>query len=126
MTTPSNLWDDRRGRQRQGRNGGEQRLSRIRARRMSRRFADVGVGIPAARLREISAGAPFVSDEFVDLNFALTAIDIKRQQRRTKLKRTKSRAIRCLIVAGLILAALNLLLCMAFVFVSLALHESPF
>lgn len=93
---------------------------------MSRRFADVGVGIPAARLREISAGAPFVSDEFVDLNFALAAIDIKRQERDAKLKRTKRRAIRCLIVAGLVLAALNLLLCMAFVFASLALHEPPF
>lgn len=126
MTTPSNLWDDRRGKHPQRRNGGSQRLSRRRARRMSRRFADVGVGIPAARLREISAGAPFASDEFVDVNFALAATEIKHQQRRTKLKHTKRRAIRCLIVAGLVLAALNLLLCMAFVFVSLALHESPF
>ncbi|MBV9319606.1 MAG: hypothetical protein JO106_06795 [Mycobacterium sp.] len=91
---------------------------------MSRRFAEVGVGIPAARLQQIAAGAPFASDELVDVNFALCATEIKRQERRAKLKRSQRRATQWLIVAGLVLAALNLLLCMAYVFISLALHES--
>ena len=91
---------------------------------MSRRFADVGVGIPAARLQQLAAGAPFASDELVDVNFALCATEIKRQERRAKWKRSQRRATQWLIVAGLVLAALNLLLCMAYVFISLALHES--
>jgi hypothetical protein len=102
----------------------EQSLSRRRARRMSRRFAGVGVGIPPARLQQIAAGAPFGSDELFDVRFALCATELKRQERRARLERCRRRAVHCLIVAGLILAALNLLLCMAYVFVSLALHES--
>ncbi|MGH3563147.1 MAG: hypothetical protein ACRDTN_15530 [Mycobacterium sp.] len=92
---------------------------------MSRRFDGVGVRIPAARLREITAGAPFASDELVDVNFALAATEIKREQRLARVKRTQRRAIRWLIVAGLVLAALNLLICMGYIFISLALHESP-
>lgn len=91
---------------------------------MSRRFAGVGVGIPAMRLQQIAAGAPFSSHELVDVNFALCVTEIQRDERRAKWKRGRRRATQWLIVAGLILAALNLLLCMAYVFVSLALHES--
>jgi hypothetical protein len=92
---------------------------------MSRRFAGVGVKIPAARLREITAGAPFASDEEVDVNFALAATAIKHEQRLARLKRTQRRAISWLIIAGLVLAALNLLICMGYGFITLALHESP-
>ncbi|HYB39350.1 MAG TPA: hypothetical protein VEF72_28925 [Mycobacterium sp.] len=93
---------------------------------MSRRFAGVGVGIPAARLQKIAAGAPAESNELVDVNFALAATEIKREERRAKLKRSQRRGIRWLMVAGLVLVALNLLLCMAYAFVSMALHEWPF
>lgn len=92
---------------------------------MSRRFADVGVGIPAARLREIAAGAPSASDELVNINFALAATEIKREERIAKFKRRRRRAIYWLLVAGMVLAALNLLFCMTYVFVILALHDSP-
>ena len=91
---------------------------------MSRRFAGVGVGVAPARLQQIAAGAPFASDELFDVRFALCATELKRQERRAQWERGKRRLVHCLIVAGLILAALNLLLCMAYVFVSLALHES--
>jgi hypothetical protein len=92
---------------------------------MSRHFADVGVTIPAARLRAITAGAPFASDEFVDVNFALAATEMKREQRLARVRRSRRRAARWLLVAGLFLAALNLLVCMAYTFVRLALHEPP-
>lgn len=91
---------------------------------MSRRFADVGVGIPAARLQQIAAGAPFGSEELVDVKFALWAAELKRRERRAQLRRAQRRVVRWLIIGGLVVAALNLLLCMAYVFVSLALHES--
>lgn len=93
---------------------------------MSRRFADVGVCIPAARLREITAGAPFRCNESVDVNFALAATEIKREQRLARARRARYRAIHALIVAGLVLAALNLLICIGYAFISLALHERPF
>jgi hypothetical protein len=91
---------------------------------MSRLFADVGVDISPARLQQIAAGAPFGSDELFDVRFALCATELKRQDRRTIFERGRRRVVHCLIVAALIVAALNLLLCMAYVFVSLALHES--
>ena len=102
----------------------DQSLSRRRARQISRRFAGVGVGIAPVRLQQIAAGAPFASDELFDVRFALCATEFKREERHAKFERARRRVVHCLIVAGLILAALNLLLCMAYVFVSLALHES--
>lgn len=92
---------------------------------MSRRFAGVGVVIPAARLREIAAGAPLVSDESVNLQFALAATEMKREDRVAKFKCRQRRAIYLLVVAGMVLAALNLLFCMTYVFIVLALHDSP-
>ena len=124
MATSSTPWRKDRGRRPQQFYASDRSLSRRRARRMSRQFADVGVGIPAARLRQIAAGAPFGSDELVNVNFALCATELKRQERRAMRKRRQQHMIHWLIVAGLVLAALNLLLCMAYVFVSLALHQS--
>jgi hypothetical protein len=93
---------------------------------MSRRFAEVGVGIPAVRLQAIAAGAPAASSELVGVQFALAASQIQREERLARFHRARRRGIQCLLVAGLILAALNLLLCMAYVFISLVLHEPPF
>ncbi|ORW67375.1 hypothetical protein AWC24_10530 [Mycolicibacter senuensis] len=90
---------------------------------MSRRFAGVGVQIPAARLREMMAGAPPAAAESVDYTFALAATALQREQRLARAQRNRRRLVRALIVAGLVLAALNLLICMGYLFISLALHE---
>jgi len=90
---------------------------------MSRRFAEVGVQIPAARLREMTAGAPLGSAESIDYMFALTATAMQREQRLARAQRNRRRLVHVLIVGGLMLAALNLLICMGYLFISLALHE---
>lgn len=90
---------------------------------MSRRFAGVGVRIPAARLREMAAGAPLASAEWVDYAFALAATALKDEQRLARVQRNRRRLMHAVIVAGLMLAALNLLVCLGYVFISLALHE---
>lgn len=126
MTTPSNLWwGDEWGKVPHRLHARGQVLSRWRARRISRSFAGVGVGIPARRLREIAAGLPIASDEVTDVNFALVAARIKHDERLAKLKRSRRRGVRWLMVGGMVLVALNLLLCMAYV-LSLAMHASAF
>jgi hypothetical protein len=101
-------------------------LTRGQARRLSRHFGDVGVLIPAARLRQISAGARAEEDELTDVSFAIAATEIQREERLAKLKRSQRRLVRWLIVAGLVLLLLNALLCMAYVFFSMALHAYPY
>jgi hypothetical protein len=126
MTTPSNLWwADEWGKVPRRLQTRGQVLSRRQARRMSRSFAGVGVGIPARRLREIAAGLPIASDELTDVNFAFVAAQIKRDGRVAKFKRSRRRGIRWLMVGGMALVAMNLLLCMAYV-LSLAMHASAF
>lgn len=93
------------------------------ARRMSRRFADVGVHIPAARLREMVAGGPSASDESVDVAFAFVATEIRREQRLARARRTRRHAVHALVVASLVIATLNVLVCMGYVLFSLVLHE---
>jgi hypothetical protein len=100
-------------------------LSRGNARRMRRRFAGVGVAIPARRLREIAAGAPAADDELTDVGFALAATEFIREQRHASFERTQRRCMQWLIVAGMILVALNLLVCMAYAFFSLTQHSLP-
>ena len=101
-------------------------LTRGQARRMSRRFGDVGVVIPATRLRQISAGGRAGEAELTDVSFAIAATEIQREERLAKLKRNQRRLVRWLIVAGLVLLLLNALLCMAYVFFSMALHAYPY
>jgi hypothetical protein len=101
-------------------------LTRGQARRMSRRFEDVGVVIPAIRLRQISAGARAGEAELTDVTFAIAATEIQREERLAKLKRNQRRLVRWLMVAGLVLLLLNALLCMAYVFFSMALHAYPY
>lgn len=125
MTISSDPWGNRSARTSHGFQVRDQVLSRRRARRMSRRFAGVGVGISATRLQEIAAGAPFVPDELMDFNFALAATGIEQEVRLAKSKRRRRQVIHWLIVTGMVLAALNLLLCMTYLFVILALHEAP-
>lgn len=92
---------------------------------MSRSFAHVGVTIPAARLREIMAGASSGFDESVDVNFALAATGIKRAERAARVRRTRQRAVHWLVIAGLVIAALNLLICVGYGVLTLALHQPP-
>ncbi|BBY35579.1 hypothetical protein BST33_04245 [Mycolicibacter minnesotensis] len=91
--------------------------------RMSRRFAGVGVHIPPARLRQMAVGAPLASAESVDYAFALAATQFKQQQRLARARRNRQRLVHALVVAGLVLAALNLLICMGYLVISLALRD---
>ena len=105
---------------------GDRSLNRRQVRRLSRRFAGVGVPIPAARLHEIASGGPASEDELVDVNFALAATQMLGEERRAKRGRAQRRCVHWLIVAGSILVALNLLLCLGLAFFVLAQHSSPF
>ena len=101
-------------------------LTRRQARRLSRRFDDVGVAIPPIRLQQIAAGATAADEEWTDVRFALTATELLREERLAKLKRRRRRIVRWLIVAGLVLLMLNSLLTMAYLVFSLALLPSPY
>ena len=101
-------------------------LGRRRALLMSRRFAGVGVGIPAARLREIASGAPIDADEWVDVIFGLTACEFKRRERLAKFARGRRRGTHWLIVAGMVLVGLNVLVCIACTVFMLVQHASPY
>jgi hypothetical protein len=85
---------------------------------MSRRFADVGVGISPTRLREIMAGSPFADAESFDVNFAIAATALQREERVARFMRMRRRAVQWLIFAGMVLVSLHLLICMAYAFVS--------
>ena len=100
-------------------------LTRGEARRLSRRFEGVGVAIPATRLRQIAAGACARDDEMLGVSFAIAATEIQHEQRLAKLKRSRRRVVHALIVAGLVVLLLNSLLCMAYLFYSVALHTYP-
>jgi hypothetical protein len=126
MTTPSNLWGDGWGMPPHRMHARDHLLSRRQARRLSRRFAGVGVGIPAARLQEIAAGAPVSDNELTDVNFALTATEIKREERHAKFVRSQHRVVHWLIVAGLVLVVVNFLLCVAYLLFSLVQYGPPF
>lgn len=101
-------------------------LTRARARRISRSFARVGVGIPALRLQAIAAGAPVAAGELTDFAFALVATETEREGRRAKLRQGRRRGIRWLISIGVTLAGLGVLSCVFLAIVSLALHTSPY
>lgn len=121
MAAPSNVWD-----------GGfdsltrEHGLGRRRARRISRRFSRVGVDISPARLRAIAAGTAATSDELADVRFAVVATETRREQRHAQVARAKRRAIYSLVVAALVLTALNVLASGVYLMLSLLLHQSPF
>ncbi|MBU9762629.1 hypothetical protein FR943_02015 [Mycobacterium sp. TNTM28] len=103
----------------------DHRLSRRQARRMSRRFAGVGVGIAAARLREISAGAPAAESELTDVEFAFVAGEFMDDERHAKHKRGKQRFTSWFVVAAMTLVVLGSLLCTVVLLLSLMLRTSP-
>ena len=109
VTTASNAWGDEWG----------MCLGRRQARRLSRRFAQVGVDTEPQRLQQLVAGAPFPDNEVTDVHFALIATQIKRDERAAKFERLQRRGTRFLIFLGLVLVMLNFLCCLAYLLVSL-------
>jgi hypothetical protein len=101
-------------------------LSRRQARRISRSFAEVGVAVQPVRLQQIAAGAPCANDELTDVKFAVAATRIVREDRRAKMRRGRRRGTRCLLFLGLVLAALNLLICLGLVMLTALEHSSAF
>jgi len=61
-----------------------------------------------------------------DFKFALTATETRREERLAKLKRTRCRGTRWLLVAGLVLLMMNFLACMAYLLLSFAEHSPAF
>jgi len=123
--TPSTPWAKGRGQLPQRLRVRSQIVGRRQARRLSRRFARVGVTTPPERLRLMLAGAPAAYAEMTDFNFALIATQLKREQFGAKLKRLKRRGARSLIFVGLVLVTLNFLFCMAYALFSLTLETPP-
>ena len=123
--TPSNPWGDEGGKLSLRLQVRKQVLGRRQARRLSRRFARVGVATPPQRLQQMLAGAPVADDEVTDVRFALIATQLRHEQLVAKIARLKRRGTRSLIFFGLVLVTLNFLLCMAYAMFSLTLEASP-
>jgi hypothetical protein len=123
--TPSTPWANDRGPLPQQLRVRSQIVGRRQARRLSRRFGRVGVTTPPERLQLMLAGAPAVSAEIADFNFALIATQLKREQFGSKIRRMKRRGTRSLIFVGLVLVTLNFLFCMAYAMFSMTLEAPP-
>ncbi|WP_019973340.1 hypothetical protein [Mycobacterium sp. 141] len=93
---------------------------------MSRRFADVGVGIAAARLREIATGAPVSDAELTDVEFAAYASELKHDEVLAKYEHAKRKCIRGLLVVAMTLVVLGFLLTATVCMLSVTLHTTPF
>jgi hypothetical protein len=122
--TPSTPWGDERGHLPQRLQLHNQIVGRRQARRLSRRFARVGVTTPPERLR-VLAGSPVAYAEVADFNFALIATRLKREQFSARVRRMKRRGTRSLLFVGLVLVTLNFLFCMAYALFSLTLEAAP-
>ncbi|MCA4751144.1 hypothetical protein ABFW14_11445 [Mycolicibacterium fortuitum] len=126
MTTPSNAHGRGWGQRPHSIDALDHRLSRWQARQMSRRFAGVGVGIPAARLREISSGAPAADAELAGVQFAFVADELMHDERIAKLARGKQRCASWFVVVVMGLIMFSSLLCMVVLLLSLMQHSAPF
>jgi hypothetical protein len=122
VMTPSTPWgNDRKQLLRMG----NHLAGRRKARRLSRRFARVGVSTSPDRLRHMLAGSPVACAEVADFNFALIATQFRRDQFSAKIRRIKRRGTRSLLFIGMVLITLNFLFCMAYALFSLTLETSP-
>ncbi|CAM4316487.1 hypothetical protein MB901379_00150 [Mycobacterium basiliense] len=99
-------------------------FGRSQARRLSRRFSGVGVDIPPGRLREMLAGMPASDDELTSFNFGLIALHINREKRLAQLQRMQRRCRQALISLGMVIVALNFLLCIGYLLFTLTLQRS--
>jgi hypothetical protein len=93
---------------------------------MSRRFAEVGVRIPASRLQELAAGEAATDGERIDVTFALAACEIERENLSTRMTRARRRCGRWLLVAAMAVVALMGLVSVAYLVLSMASHLPPF
>lgn len=101
-------------------------VSRRRLRRMSRRFAAVGVNLSADRLAEIAGGAPATDAELTDVAFAETATRFRDEQGRARRSRASRRCVHSAIVIGATVIALASVLLLGLTFFFLAEQTSPF
>lgn len=95
------------------------------ARRLCKRFEQVGVRTQPDRLQQMLAGLPGADDEVTDVRFALIASQMNREARTAKLRRLQRRGTRSLLFAGLLLVVLNFLFCVAYVLLNLAQQATP-
>jgi hypothetical protein len=126
VMTPSNPCGNGRGRLSHRLQMQYQILGRRRARRLCRRFAQVGIATRPERLQQMLAGVPVADNEATDVSFALIVTQLNREARAAKLKRLQRRATRSLMFAGLIVVVLNFLLCVAYVMLNLAQQTTLF
>lgn len=119
VTTPSNHWGDERRKLSHQPPVRGQILGRRQARRLSQHFARVGVEAPPKRLQEMLLGAPAADEEWTDVKFALIVTQLNHEKRVAKFHRLQRRATHSLICLGLVLVALNFLICLAYIFFSL-------
>ncbi|UQX10950.1 hypothetical protein [Candidatus Mycobacterium methanotrophicum] len=123
--TPSDSWGNERGQLSHRFQVRNQVPGRRQARRLSKRFARVGVNTPPERLRLVLAGGAVGADEVTDVAFAFIATQLRREQLSAKVTCLKRRCARSLIFVGLVLVTLNFLFCMAYALFSLTLEVSP-
>lgn len=123
--TPTTPWGNEREQLLQRLRVGSHLAGRRRARRLSRRFARVGVSTSPDRLRQMLAGSPAASTEVADFAFALIATQYRRDQLRARVRRMKRRGARSLLFVGMVLVTLNFLFCMAWALFNLTLESSP-
>jgi hypothetical protein len=123
--TPATPWGNERGQLPQRLRVGSHLAGRRQARRLSRRFARVGVSTSPDRLRQMLAGSPAAWAEVADFNFALIATQYRRDEFKARVRRMKRRGARSLLFVGMVLVTLNFLFCMAWALFNLALESSP-
>jgi hypothetical protein len=92
---------------------------------MSRQFARVGIDAQPVRLQQMLAGMPVTEDEVTDINFALIATQMQRDERSSRYKRLQRRGTQSMIFAGLILLVLNFLFCLAYMMLNLTDQAPP-
>jgi hypothetical protein len=126
VTAASNSWGDERERLSHQLQTRGPILRGRQARRLCHRFARVGVETRPERLQAMLAGVPVTDLEMIDVSFALIATEFNRAERIAKFKRLKRRGTRTLILAGLVLVALHLLLCIGYAWVNLTQPVLPY
>jgi hypothetical protein len=122
---PATPWWHERGQLSQRLRVGSHLAGRRQARRLSRRFARVGVSTSPDRIRQMLAGSTVACAEVVDFNFGLIATQLRRDEFNAKVRRMKRRGTRSLLFLGMVLVTLNFLFCMAYALFSLTLEASP-
>jgi hypothetical protein len=125
VMTPSTPWGHDRGQLPHRYQARNPIVGRREARRLSRRFARVGVKTSPDRIRVMLAGSPVANAEVADFNFAMIAAQIKREQFSARVRRIKRRGARSLLFLGLVQSTLNFLFCMAWALFSLTLEAPP-